>query len=107
MPGNGVYLTSRTETAGGTLSYTGIRRWSFSGTGGYNSLGSLGQDIKPYKTYTGGAGASFAMTHALHLIARYDARQQQIDFVNGFTRLSYRATLGIAFSPGDIPLSLW
>lgn len=106
VPGNGVYLTSRSEFAGGTISYNGVRKFSLSLTAGENTLSSVGQNIQGYRMLTGGAGLTYAMTRALHVIARYDARQQQID-VAGYRRTSYRATLGIAFSPGDVPLSLW
>jgi len=106
-PGNGVYLTSRSEQATANFSYTGIRKWSFSGSGGYGSFSTIGQTLKPYKSYVGSAGFTYNLTGALHIVARYDAREQQIDFANGFSRVSYRATLGLAFSPGDVPLSLW
>jgi hypothetical protein len=104
--GNGIYLTSRGESAGVNLSYTGIRRWSFSLYGGYNTLSGLGQGLQPYRQYNGGAGASLAITRSLHFLARYDARKQEIDLA-GFRRSSYRATVGFSFSPGDIPVSLW
>lgn len=105
-PGNGVYLTSRSESGGGTFSYTGLRRASFSISGGYYSLSSLGQGLQPYRTFTGGTGLTFNLTHALHAVARYDVRQQEIT-IAGFRSTSYRITLGLAFSPGSLPLSLW
>jgi hypothetical protein len=107
IPGNGLYLTSRQDQASVTLSYTGIRRWSFSASGAYGKIYSIGQDIPPYRSVSGGAGATYALTRAISLVARFDSRQQQIDYVNGFNRVSYRATLGVAFSPGDVPISLW
>ena len=55
---------------------------------------------------TGGAGFTYGLTRMFHVVGRYDARHQEINLYN-YRRTSYRATLGIAFSPGDIPLSLW
>ena len=46
------------------------------------------------------------MTHAFHAVARYDLRQQEIT-IAGYRATSYRVTLGMAFSPGSMPLSLW
>jgi hypothetical protein len=105
-PGNGVYLTSRTTSGSASYSYTGIRKWNIGVAGGYNRLQSIGQGIQPYSQFSGGGGFTYAVHRYLHLIGRYDARHQEINLY-GFRASSYRATLGLAFSPGDIPLSLW
>jgi hypothetical protein len=105
-PGNGVYLTSRVESADLSYSYTGLRKWNFQVNGGYNTLNTVGQGLEPYAQYAGGAGITYGLTRSLHVIARYDARQQSIDQYF-YRRTSYRATLGLAYSPGDKPLSLW
>jgi hypothetical protein len=75
--------------------------------GVYNSFSSLGQTLTPYKYFSGGAGATYAVTRSLHLIAHFDSRYQDITEVNAFKKSSYRASIGVAFSPGDIPLTLW
>jgi hypothetical protein len=105
-PGNGVYLTSRTSSGTASYSYTGIRKTSLTISGGEYELSSLGQSLERYQQVSGGAGMSYAVYKALHLIARYDARHQEIDLA-GYRRTSYRATIGIAFSPGSVPLALW
>jgi hypothetical protein len=105
-PGNGVYLTSKTENAGGSYSYTGIRKTSLSVSGGYNNLASIGQGIQPYRGVNGGAGITYSLPYSLHMVARYDYRYQAIeDYV--YKHTGYRATLGITYSPGKVPLSLW
>jgi hypothetical protein len=102
--GNGVYLTSRQENGTASFSYTATRKWSFSATGGYARLDGIGQNLQPYSQIIGGAGVTYSITSPIHVIARYDARHQEItDGV--FRQTSYRATVGISFSPGDIPLS--
>ena len=102
--GNGVYLTSREESAGGTFSYSATTKWSLSLNGGYTRLKGIAQDLQPYSQFTGGGEITYALTRPIHLIARYDARHQEI--VDGvFKGTSYRATLGISFSPGDVPLA--
>jgi hypothetical protein len=105
-PGNGVYLTSRQEAGGLVYSYTGIRKFNFGISGGGSSFSSVGQSLKPYRQVNGGVGLTYALTGAVHLTARYDARQQEIDLA-GYRRTSYRATVGVAFSPGNLPLALW
>jgi hypothetical protein len=106
-PGNGIYLTSRQTTATGAFSYTGIQKWNFGISGGYSKLDSIGQGLKPYSYYTGGAGFTYGLTRSLHLIGRYDARHQEIMYADGYKNTGARVSFGIAFSPGDIPLSLW
>jgi hypothetical protein len=106
VPGNGVYLTSRSENGSGSFTYTGINKFTFSINGGYYALSSIGQGIQPYTMITGSTGLTYNLTHALHLVARYDLRQQEI-YIAGYRSTSYRATLGLAFSPGTLPLSLW
>jgi hypothetical protein len=102
--GNGVYLTSRADSGTAAFSYTGLRKWSFSANGGYSRLEGIGQSLQPYTQITGSSGVTYALTHAIQMLARYDSRHQEI--INGVYLLnSYRATVGISFSPADIPLA--
>jgi hypothetical protein len=102
--GNGVYLTSRVDNGNASFSYTGIRKWSFSVHGGYSRMEGIGQNLLPFSQFTGGAGVTYGLTHAIQMLARYDARHQEI--INGiYLQNSYRATIGISFSPADIPLA--
>jgi hypothetical protein len=105
-PGNGVYLTSKALDGGGSYSYTGIRKVNLSLSGGYNTLSSLGQGIQPYRAGYGGGGFTYALPYSLHLVARYDYRYQAIEDY-AFKHTGYRAALGVSFSPGKVPLSLW
>ncbi len=106
VPGNGVYLTSKSQNGTATYSYSGIRKVNLSVSGGYLNLISLGESIQPYRTGTAGAGITYALPHDLHVVARYDYRFQEI-LANTFKDTGYRATLGLTFSPGKLPLSLW
>jgi hypothetical protein len=105
-PGNGVYLTSKEQSGGANYSYTGIRKVNLNVTGGYDKLTTLGQGIQPYQTATGGAGLTYTLPYQLHLVGRYDYRYQDIE---GFfyKHTGYRATLGLTWSPGKVPLSFW
>ena len=105
-PGNGVYLTSVSNAGTLGYSYTGIKKWNFGISGTYYQLQGIGQGIQPYKQFSGGAGFTYGITHSLHIVGRYDARHQDIT-LSGLRATSSRATIGLAFSPGNVPLSLW
>ena len=111
-PGNGVYLASRVDNGIARFSYTGLRKLNLGIDGGYYGLASLGVltsqgTILPNDNeFSGGAGLSYELVHAVHLTSRYDFRHQELD-LGGYKRSGYRATFGLAFSPGNIPLSLW
>lgn len=106
VPGNGIYLTSMQKGGSAGYTYSGIRNWSLGLVGGYMKLSGLGQGLQPYQGVDGGFSATYRITGAIHAVARFDARDQQINVV-GYKHTGYRATIGLAFSPGDIPLSLW
>lgn len=106
-PGNGVYLTSRQEIGGASLTYVGARKTSFTVGGAYNNLSSLGQSLTPYHYYSGSASVTYKLTRAVQFVARFDSRHQDITELDTFKRTSYRSSIGVAFSPGDVPLSLW
>lgn len=106
LPGNGVYLTSRSDNAYASYSYTGIRNWNFAASGGYYRLNTLGQALQSYNSYDAGVGLTYTLTRSLHLTGRYDYRYQDIAFA-GFRHDASRVSAGIAWSPGDVPLSLW
>lgn len=106
VPGNGVYLTSRQNSGGANFSYTGIRKWNFGASGAYYKLNSVGQNIRPESTFGGGLGFTYNLTRSLHIVGRYDYRRQDIESAS-LRRDASRVTFGLAWSPGDIPLSLW
>jgi hypothetical protein len=106
VPGNGVYLTSKNGNGGASYSYTGIHKVNLTISGGYQSLSSLGQGIAPYRAYNAGAGFTYSLPYSLHVVARYDYRDQQIEDLI-YKHTGYRTTLGLTWSPGKMPLSLW
>jgi hypothetical protein len=104
--GNGSSGTARRESANVAFSYTGIRRLNIGVYGGHYTLASIGQNTGTFATFNGSAGFTYALGRGISLSARYDVNQQQIDLGN-YNRTSTRATLGLVFSPGNIPLALW
>jgi len=104
--GNGVSGTARQENANVAISYTGIRRLNIGLNGGHYTLVSIGQSTGQFSNFAGSAGFTYNLGHGIGLAARYDVNQQQID-LGGYSRTSTRATLGLTFSPGTVPLALW
>ena len=106
VSGNGFTNTARNETGLGSYSYSGIRRVSLSVDGGYYGVSGLGQSFGKYSQYSGGAAASFAVAPATHLTVRYDYRDQEIA-QSTYGLQGSRVSVGIMFSPGNVPLSIW
>jgi hypothetical protein len=104
--GNGLYQGIRDQSAQGSISYTGIRKWNFGIDGNYRSDVSLGQSSAKSTWYGGGAGFTYEMIHTLHLVGRFDVGHYEFG-ISTYRRNTERASLGLAFSPGNIPLSLW
>lgn len=105
-PGNGLYMASRQNTANASISYTGMRYWSLNAGGYYSDMRSIGQDIGRYRTGSVGLGAARSIaSRNLFFTARLDARRYLAG--EAFQRNSYHASVGIAYSPGDVPLRLW
>jgi len=105
-PGNGVYLSSRSQSETVSYSYTGVRHWNFGATAAYSRMDALVQTLGAYSSYGGGIGATRDLGKGLHTVLRLDTRHYDIPG-NQFLRNELRATLGLTFSPGDVPLALW
>jgi hypothetical protein len=104
--GNGVYTTGRLDNVTASLSYTGLRKLNIGADGGYYGFKSIGQSLGNFSQFTGGAGLTYSLGHDIHLSLRYDFRDQQIN-VSNYKNRGSRATVGLNFSPGSLPLSLW
>lgn len=105
VSGNGVYTTSRSQSAGAGYSFTAMRRLNFGLSTGYTTYISLSQDLGKYSSYSGGGGANYRLKSWLHLSSGYDVRKYDIS-QSSFRRLAHRVTIGLAFSPGERPLPL-
>jgi len=104
--GNGAYNTARLDNSTASFSYTGLRKVNMGVEGNYFKIKSIGQNIGTYSTYSAGAGATYALGRDMHLSLRYDYRDQQVDF-SSYRFKGSRATIGLIYSPGSLPLSLW
>jgi hypothetical protein len=107
VPGNGVYLTSRNNSGNVSYSYSGVRHWNFGVNGTYGRMTALVQTVGVYTAYGAGAGITRDLGRGLHTVLRLDAHHYDIATSTAFTHTEYRASLGLSFSPGDVPLVLW
>ena len=57
-PGNGLFLTSRAYKASAGYTYTGLRRWSFNLSAGYDRSQSIGNILGEYGDVSGGLQTS-------------------------------------------------
>jgi hypothetical protein len=107
IPGNGIYLTSRNNSASGSYSYSGVRHWNFGLNGTYGRMNALVQTVGAYTAYGGGVGITRDLGKGLHAVLRLDTRHYDIASGALFGTTEYRTSLGVSFSPGDLPLVLW
>ena len=105
FPGNGVYLTSLTTGVTGSYSYQ-LGKWNVGAQAGYDEWKSLTRSMPPYRNFSGGAGVSRQLTRIMHLTVRWDYRDMGSD-LHTYDRAGQRASVGLAFSPPDVPLTMW
>jgi hypothetical protein len=106
-PGNGLFLTSITDTVMAGYSYTGLRRWSFGVSGGYDRAESIGNVLGTYGGASGTLSASRQIVRNVHGVVSFGARKYtSVDF-GLYNRLIYDVRVGIGYSPGDVPLRIW
>ena len=60
-----------------------------------------------YTTYGAGVGVTRDLGKGLHSVLRLDALRYDVAGLSAFKNTEYRASLGLSFSPGDLPLVLW
>ena len=106
-PGNGLFLTSTALSSTAGCSYTGLRRWSFGATAAYTRASSISNVVGGYGDVSGNLSTSRQIGRFIHMTFSMTAMQYQSSSFAGYNRLTYSANLGLAFSPGDIPLRVW
>jgi hypothetical protein len=106
-PGNGLFLTSVTDTVTAGYNYTGIRRWSLGVNAGYNRADSIGNVLGSYGGSNATVTASRQIVRNVHGIVSVSARKySSVDF-SLYNRFLYDVRVGVGYSPGNIPLRIW
>jgi len=106
-PGNGLFLTTYLTRLTGGYSYTGIRHWSFALQGEYDRGSSIANVIGVYGDYGGGISASRSLSRYLHAICSASALRYTSPTIQAYNRPIYNLSLGLGFSPGDLPVRVW
>jgi len=106
-PGNGLFLTSESLTASAGYTYTGLRRWSFGALVNYIDAHSIGNVYGSYGGETASLHASRQLFRTIHLVAGVDAHRYSSGTFQKYNQTVYNATVGLGWSPGDIPLRIW
>ena len=106
-PGNGIFLTSRAASVVGGYGYTGLRRWSLGVNFAYTTALSISNVNGGYGNISGSFNMSRSLGHSLSFVASYGANQYRSPNYTQYNRLIYTGSVGIGWSPGDIPLRIW
>ena len=106
-PGNGLFLTSTSTNVGGGYSYAGLRHWSISASANYNRSNSEGNVLGAYGSYTATASVSRQVAPMTHGVFGFSLRKYDSPDYTNYNKWAYGVSLGLSFSPGDIPVRFW
>ena len=65
------------------------------------------QTLGAYTAYGGGVGITRDLGKGLHTVLRLDELHYDVASTAAFKHTESRVSLGLTFSPGDVPLVLW
>jgi len=105
-PGNGLVLTSTTETIMGGFSYTVRNSWTVSIEGGWTTLNAISAATSKYSSYVANVSLSHAIRPGLETIARFEARPFTYVGPTALNQTTYIAGIGLTFSPKPLPVVL-
>ena len=106
-PGNGLFLTSTSNTVAAGYNYTALRHWSASATSSYNRSTSLGNYLGDYGNISVGINISRQVARYTHGMLTLAANKYRSPDFRNYNKWAYSVRLGLGFSPGDIPMRLW
>jgi len=106
-PGNGLFLTSTSTMVSGGYSYTGLKKWSITSGVSYMASDSVANVQGSYSSVVINLSASRHLFRATNGVLTFAARKYGSGDFNNYNLWQYSVRLGLAFTPGDIPLRLW
>ena len=104
--GNSYITTASRETFGAFYSYTATSRLNFGLHATYNRLKGITQGGIAQENYGAGMGMNYRLTNLLHFTSSVGYYTQRAEGHN-FDRNRLHVTVGLSFSPGERPLSLF
>jgi hypothetical protein len=106
-PGNGLFLTTYASNVTAGYQYTGLRHWTAGVNGFYERGKSVANINGIYTTANASTTLARQLVGSLHGILSYSLRRYDSpDFVN-YRRTVNQVTIGLGFTPGDVPLRIW
>lgn len=106
-PGSAIFRLAQQQNVQVQYTYTGVRHWHFSARAGYNRLRSITETGGEYDGVGAGLGISRVLRRDFHAQLRVDGQRYEGGFMNTIRRTRARVTLGIMYSPGEMPLPFW
>ncbi len=107
LPGNGIILTSRNESFSAYYNYTGIRKWIISGNFAYNRMDGLLRFSQSNRTTIASVRAGYQLRRSWQVNVAFDGRIQSLSIASTLPQEATRVSVGLSWSPGDIPLAFW
>ena len=105
--GNGLVLTSKTESINAGLRYSRSQVWTLSVQGGWTSMQALtGVAATAYTGYLAGVSATRSIRPSVQMVARFDAMPFTYTGPALPARNFYRASIGFMFTPREFPIVL-
>ena len=106
-PGNGLFLTSYSRQVFAGYNYGGLRRWSLGVSASHATSRSVGNILGEYTQTTGSFGVSRQLGRMVNFVCDYSVRKHGSNDYDRYNRLIHAVAVGLAFSPGEIPLRVW
>jgi hypothetical protein len=106
-PGSAIFRLAQQNSAQAEYNYTGLRHWYLAARAGYNSMRTLTQAGGNYEGYTVGTGITRVLRRDIHAQFRFDLQRYEGGFENTIRRNRARITVGLIYSPGEMPLRFW
>jgi hypothetical protein len=103
-PGNGLFLTSRAETASVGYGYSGLKKWSLSAGISYVRALSLGNIQGAYGQVGGSLSTSHQLVSHVSFVASVNATQYQSATFTAYNHFIYSVSAGLGWSSKNIPV---
>ena len=107
MPGNGLFLTSKSTAITGGYSYTGLKRWGISATASEIYSNSISNVVGQYSSFIVGGSISREIMRSVHGVFGFNASKYGSGDFRNYNKWTYSVHAGLGFTPGDIPIRLW
>jgi hypothetical protein len=107
VPGNGLFLTSRATTGRAGYTYTGLRVWSLSAFMYYTAAKSIANVVGGYNTLSASITGGRKLVKSISLNLAVTAQSYSSGTFANYNRPIYGFSLGLGWTPGEIPLRFW